>query len=91
MTVAAWTAACITVTFLVIKKTIGLRVNRHEEVVGLDVTEHGLQSSYADFIPTMHIETTASGKEKEGLRQEMEEAIRKEHPGAVFRDAPPAP
>ncbi|MBM6985377.1 MAG: hypothetical protein I3I94_04570 [Acidaminococcaceae bacterium] len=32
-----------------------------------------------------------TGKEKEGLRQEMEEAIRKEHPGAVFRDAPPAP
>ena len=65
MTVAAWTAVTITVTFLVIKKTIGLRVNRHEEVVGLDATEHGLQSSYADFIPSMHIETTASGKEKE--------------------------
>ncbi|MBO6231496.1 MAG: ammonium transporter [Ruminiclostridium sp.] len=65
VTVAAWTAACITVTFLIIKKTIGLRVNRHEEVVGLDATEHGLQSSYADFIPSMHIETTASGKEKE--------------------------
>ena len=65
VTVAAWTAVTITVTFLVIKKTIGLRVNRHEEVVGLDATEHGLQSSYADFIPSMHIETTASGKEKE--------------------------
>ena len=65
VTVAAWTAACITITFLIIKKTIGLRVNRHEEVVGLDATEHGLQSSYADFIPSMHIETTASGKEKE--------------------------
>ncbi len=65
VTVAAWTAVCITVTFLIIKKTIGLRVNRHEEIVGLDATEHGLQSSYADFIPSMHIETTASGKEKE--------------------------
>ena len=52
-------------TFLIIKRTVGLRVNRHEEVVGLDATEHGLQSSYADFIPSMHIETTASGKEKE--------------------------
>ena len=48
-----------------IKHTIGLRASRHEEVVGLDITEHGLASSYADFIPTTHIETTASGKEKE--------------------------
>ena len=55
----------ISITFLVIKKTIGLRVSRHEEVVGLDATEHGLPSSYADFIPTMHIEMSTSGKEKE--------------------------
>ena len=63
--VIAWTAVVISITFLVIKKTIGLRVSRHEEVVGLDATEHGLPSSYADFIPTMHIEMSTSGKEKE--------------------------
>ncbi len=65
VSVIAWTAAAISVTFLIIKKTIGLRVSRHEEVVGLDATEHGLPSSYADFIPTMHVEMSASGKEKE--------------------------
>ena len=32
-----------------------------------------------------------TGKEKEGLTQEMAEDIRKEHPGAASRDAPPAP
>ncbi len=63
--VIAWTAAVISITFFIIKKTIGLRVSRHEEVVGLDATEHGLPSSYADFIPTMHVETSTSGKEKE--------------------------
>lgn len=63
--VIAWTAVVISVTFLIIKKTIGLRVSRHEEVVGLDATEHGLPSSYADFIPTMHVEVSTSGKEKE--------------------------
>ena len=63
--VLAWTGVTITLTFYAIKKTIGLRASRHEEVVGLDITEHGLASSYADFIPTTHIETTASGKEKE--------------------------
>ena len=65
ISVIAWTAATISLTFLIIKKTIGLRVSRHEEIVGLDATEHGLTSSYADFVPSMHIETSSSGKEKE--------------------------
>ena len=47
--VAAWTAVTITITFLVIKKIIGLRVSREEETEGLDVTEHGLPSAYAGF------------------------------------------
>ena len=63
--VLAWTAVTITLTFLIIKKTIGLRVSRHEEIVGLDATEHGLPSSYADFVPAMHVELSTSGKEKE--------------------------
>lgn len=63
--VLAWTAVMITITFAIIKKTIGLRVSRHEEIVGLDSTEHGLPSSYADFVPSMHVETSSSGKEKE--------------------------
>ena len=65
VSICAWTAAAISLTFIIIKKTIGLRVSRHEEIVGLDATEHGLPSSYADFIPTMQVETTASGREKE--------------------------
>ncbi|MCM1330422.1 MAG: ammonium transporter [Ruminococcus sp.] len=51
LAVAAWTAVTITVTFLIIKNTIGLRASVEEETRGLDVTEHGLVSSYADFMP----------------------------------------
>ena len=40
-------------TFLVIKKTIGLRVSPEEEIKGLDSTEHGLPSAYADFLPAV--------------------------------------
>ncbi len=47
--VAVWTAVTITVTFLVIKVAVGLRVDREEEMIGLDVTEHGLPSAYAGF------------------------------------------
>ena len=48
-TVALWTAVTITVTFLIIKGVVGLRVTREEEIEGLDATEHGLPSAYAGF------------------------------------------
>lgn len=47
--VAAWTAVTVTITFLVIKASLGLRVEREEEMLGLDATEHGLPSAYAGF------------------------------------------
>ena len=53
LAVGAWTALWITLTFLVIKKTIGLRASREEEIEGLDQTEHGLPSAYADFVPAV--------------------------------------
>ncbi len=47
ISVAAWTAATITIAFFVIKAIFGLRVSREEETLGLDITEHGLPSAYA--------------------------------------------
>ncbi len=49
LTVGTWAAVTITITFLVIKHTIGLRVSEEEEIVGLDAMEHGLPSAYAGF------------------------------------------
>ncbi|MBP5332470.1 MAG: ammonium transporter [Lachnospiraceae bacterium] len=46
---AAWTAVTIFIAFLLIKKTVGLRVSEEEEITGLDATEHGLPSAYAGF------------------------------------------
>ncbi len=51
LSVAAWVAGTMVITFLLIKKTMGLRVTSQEEVEGLDIHEHGLQTSYADFMP----------------------------------------
>ncbi|MDR0804932.1 MAG: ammonium transporter, partial [Oscillospiraceae bacterium] len=59
VSVAAWVAVTISITFFVIKHTMGLRASREEEVIGLDITEHGLMSSYADFIPRTHTEKHA--------------------------------
>ena len=47
--VAAWTLVTITIVFLVIKATVGLRASQEEEIIGLDVTEHGLASAYSGF------------------------------------------
>ena len=50
VSIIAWVAVTMTVAFAVIKKTIGLRVSREEELAGLDIMEHGLESSYAGFL-----------------------------------------
>lgn len=50
VSIIAWVAVTMTVVFAVIKKTIGLRVSREEELAGLDIMEHGLESSYAGFL-----------------------------------------
>ncbi|MDY2509554.1 MAG: ammonium transporter [Ruminococcus callidus] len=52
LAIGAWTAVMITITFLIIKHTIGLRASAEEEVIGLDITEHNLPSAYADFMPS---------------------------------------
>ena len=49
LSVIAWTGAVITVVFLAIKKTIGLRAGAADEAVGLDRSEHGLVTAYAGF------------------------------------------
>ena len=49
VSVCAWTAVTITIAFLLIKATVGLRVTEEEEIVGLDSCEHGLPSAYAGF------------------------------------------
>lgn len=52
VSIAAYTAVTMTLVFLLIKKVWGLRVTAEEEVAGLDVSEHGLSSAYADFLPS---------------------------------------
>ena len=47
--VAAWTAVTITIAFMIIKAVVGLRASEEEEIVGLDVMEHGLASAYSGF------------------------------------------
>ena len=53
ISVIAWVAVTMTIVFFLIKKTVGLRVSKEEEIAGLDSREHGIESSYADFMPAV--------------------------------------
>ncbi len=70
--VAAWTAVTITIAFLFIKATVGLRVTEEEEIVGLDSCEHGLPSAYAGF-SIMDISNTMTMEVNENTSLGVEE------------------
>lgn len=64
ISVAAYVAVIITMVFLAIKHTIGLRADKEDELAGLDVSEHGLLTAYAGF--AMLPDTTVSDEDAEG-------------------------
>lgn len=65
--VSIFVGVCMAIVFLLIKKTIGLRASAEEEVLGLDTTEHGLESSYADFMAAPVTTHMAKAEAKAGV------------------------
>ena len=53
VSVAAWAAVTMTLFFLLLKKLNFLRAEPADELAGLDGSEHGLPSAYADFMPAV--------------------------------------
>ena len=51
--VGAFSVVCSLILLLPIKATIGLRVDKEEELKGLDLAEHGMDA-YADFRMNQH-------------------------------------
>lgn len=60
--VALWVFITMNIVFMVLKHTIGLRVTKEEEVLGLDKLEHGLVSAYADFMAVPSVLGTSAGE-----------------------------
>ncbi|MCL2087736.1 MAG: ammonium transporter [Oscillospiraceae bacterium] len=60
LAVIVWTVITTSIVFFLIKKVHGLRASVEDEIRGLDATEHGMESAYADFLPavTTTLETT---------------------------------
>lgn len=63
--VGAFVFAASLVLWWVLKKTMGIRVTREEEIAGLDIGEHG-NHAYPDFVPAVEsIDYSAEGAEPE--------------------------
>ncbi|WFR55330.1 ammonium transporter [Anaerocolumna sp. AGMB13025] len=73
--VIAWVTVAITITFQIIKHTIGLRVTKEEEILGLDIEEHGLTSAYADFMPTVDVISEIQNKPSAPYAAPVERAV----------------
>jgi Amt family ammonium transporter len=79
VTVTAWVAVTMTIIFQIIKHTVGLRVSTEDEILGLDISEHGLASSYAGFL--MNPEAIEnSGVAENGDYEETIEVVHANHP-----------
>ena len=53
LSVGVYATVMMIITFAAIKKFHGLRVSADDELLGLDITEHGLPSAYPDFVPAV--------------------------------------
>jgi Amt family ammonium transporter len=61
--VALWVGVTMVIIFTVMKYTVGLRVTAVNEIEGLDISEHGLASAYADFNITDQLHGIAAHEE----------------------------
>ena len=52
ITIVCYATVMMTIVFQIIKHTIGLRASAEDEILGMDISEHGLSSAYADFMST---------------------------------------
>ena len=88
--VGAFVFAASLVLWWVLKKTMGIRVTREEEIAGLDIGEHG-NHAYPDFVPAVEsIDYSAEGTEPEpvGAVPVAEAVPVKEAAPAGERDTP---
>lgn len=75
ISVIVWVTITMTIAFLIIKNTMGLRVSKEEEILGLDIQEHGITSAYADFMPIPQVLGTKAG---EKLAESLEYDVARE-------------
>jgi Amt family ammonium transporter len=87
VSVGAWVGVTISILFIVLKKTTGIRVSPEHELVGLDISEHGLARSYADFMPMPDFGTSVrEGITLDEAEKKYEESLAPKPEGVVVVD-----
>ena len=86
LAIVAWTTVCMIITFALVKKFHGLRASKEEEIVGLDKLEHGIDSSYADFMvaPQVMTEGAPAGASKVPVEKAVPVTKAPSRPDAKF-------
>ncbi|MGN0506193.1 MAG: ammonium transporter [Lachnospiraceae bacterium] len=74
LTVAVYATVMMIITFAVIKKFHGLRTTAEEEIIGMDIAEHGLPSAYPDFVAAVDKYSSYSRSEAVEVVTEVPEA-----------------
>ena len=67
LSVMGWVSITMVILFHLLTVTVGLRVSAQEEITGLDLEEHGLVSSYADFMPSSYQVLGSPASEDEAI------------------------
>ncbi|HCP14640.1 MAG TPA: adenylate cyclase [Peptococcaceae bacterium] len=77
VSVIFWVVLTMTIIFMIIKHTVGLRAAKEDEILGLDISEHGLESAYADFVSfnTNGLPSRAAGHAMAAGPVSMDEAV----------------
>lgn len=88
--ISAYTVVVMTIVFKLIKAANGLRTSAEEEISGLDPTEHGLPSAYADFMPAPSLTSLPSANAYPAPAENGEKAVDDAVPVQVM-SAPAAP
>jgi Amt family ammonium transporter len=89
LSVMAWVAVTMVIVFKLIEHTIGLRVSEDEEITGLDLEEHGLASSYADFMPVIESKNLTT-KRHDTSKQEVSPVPMEDAVPVVYNKPTPA-
>lgn len=76
--VVAWVAVTMSVVFAVMKKLKMLRASEADELAGLDISEHGLESSYADFMPVPAVMLSSDGSPAQPIAEYADDTVPEE-------------
>ena len=70
LAIGGFTVAFSAAAWLALKATLGIRVHQEEELIGLDISEHGMEA-YSGFVKEADVLARSSGGSISGVDEEI--------------------